>query len=107
MYDASELVYALEEEIGKTRFYKNQLQATEVDIYMQSKKADGNDFIIEVKNWAKPVTKAEVEKFIALKAELQPHLKANTGFIFYSYKPLSQTLADLLKVNEIMIMYGK
>jgi hypothetical protein len=73
---------------------------------MQSKKAKGNDFIIEVKNWAKPVRKAEVEKFIALKTELQPHLKANTGFIFYSQKPLSQALVDLLKTNDIMIMYG-
>jgi hypothetical protein len=93
--------------VGKARFYKNQLQATEVDIYMQSKKAKGNDFIIEVKNWAKPVRKAEVEKFIALKAELQPHIKANTGFIFYSQKPLSQTLVGLLKANDIMIMYGE
>jgi hypothetical protein len=93
--------------VGKARFYKNQLQATEVDIYMQSKKAKGNDFIIEVKNWAKPVRKAEVEKFIALKAELRPHIKPNTGFIFYSQKPLSQTLVGLLKANDIMIMYGE
>jgi hypothetical protein len=94
-------------EVGKARFYKNQLESYEVDIYIQSKDSTGDDFVIEVKNHTTQVKKAEVEKFIALKKELQPKLKARTGFIFYSEKPLSKKLASLLKDDGIMLMYGE
>jgi hypothetical protein len=94
-------------EVGKARFYKNQLESYEVDIYIQSKDSAGDDFVIEVKNHTNQVKKVEVEKFIALKKELQPKLKARTGFIFYSQKPLSKKLAGLLKDEGIMLMYGE
>jgi hypothetical protein len=89
---------------GKKRFNLGQSDYIEVDIYLHTERAQGNDFIIEVKNWEKPVTKKHIDKFIATKSLLAPTLKPGTGFIFYSHKPLSKKLSELLQENDIMIM---
>jgi hypothetical protein len=89
---------------GKKRFNLGQSDYIEVDIYLHTEKAQDNDFIVEVKNWEKPVTKKHIDKFIATKKLLAPILKSGTGFIFYSHKPLSKELSELLQENEIMIM---
>jgi hypothetical protein len=89
---------------GKKRFNLGQSDYIEVDIYLHTERGQGNDFIIEVKNWKKPVTKRHIEKFIATKNLLAPILKPGTGFIFYSHKPLSKKLSELLQENDIMIM---
>jgi DNA-binding Lrp family transcriptional regulator len=91
---------------GKKRFNTGQSDYIEVDIYLHTEKAQDNDFIIEVKNWEKPVSQKHIDKFIATKNLLEPTLKSGTGFIFYSQKSLSKKQVELLKSNGIMIMYG-
>lgn len=91
---------------GKKRFNINESDYIEVDIYLHTEESWGNDFVIEVKNWEKPVTKSHVEKFIKTKQLLSPMLKPDTGFIFYSHKPLPEDLLGLLRDDDIMIMNG-
>jgi hypothetical protein len=89
---------------GKKRFNLGQSDYIEVDIYLHTERAQDNDFIVEVKNWEKPVTRKHIDKFIATKNLLAPTLKPGTGFIFYSHKPLPKELSELLQENGIMIM---
>jgi hypothetical protein len=91
---------------GKKRFNINESDYIEVDIYLHTEESQGNDFVIEVKNWEKPVTKSHVKKFIKTKQLLSPMLKPDTGFIFYSHKPLPEDLLSLLRDNDIMVMNG-
>jgi hypothetical protein len=93
-------------EVGKRSFHLDQKQRIEIDIYLQSRKPEGCDFVIEVKNWESAVTEKEINAFIAIKKALKTQVKPNTGYIFYSYRPLPEGLADLLKADDIMIMYG-
>ncbi|MBF0408208.1 MAG: hypothetical protein HQM10_12695 [Candidatus Riflebacteria bacterium] len=90
---------------AKRRFYSDQIHFTEVDIFLESKTETGNDFVIEVKNWETPVTREQVEKFIATGKALKALVKPGTGYIFFSAKPLQENLEKLLSENNIMIMY--
>ncbi len=94
------------ESLTKKRVALDQTRYIQIDIYLQSMSLDGNDFVVEVKNWDSPIHNNIIQKFIDTKRSLSQRLPANTGYIFYSEKPLQEDLVNLLKEHDIMTMYG-
>ncbi len=85
-------------------------KVAEVDLYLESNEPGGQDYVVEVKNWARAVNKKVLDGFIARTEKIRAALKdtgKKTGFIFFSKKSLTPEREALLISNSIMIMYGE
>ncbi len=84
------------ETVEKTTVRPDGETAIEIDLYAKSGDESSRDLVIEVKDRSRPVTRDVVEVFISKKKLLEGYFPENTGFLFYSERPPSGRLRNLL-----------
>ncbi len=91
----------------KKVFQPDQESRIEVDVFCQSESPACADLVVEVKDWAGPVKRAELDAVIEKKARLEPVLGRPAGFLFYSEQGLAPEHAEWLAQRGIMVSDAK
>ncbi len=90
--------------IRKGRFHLDQEHSLETDLHAVSKRDDGTDLVVEVKDWERPLTRDAAAAFVETKRKLADHLERKTTFLLYSEGGVSAGAAALLKKAGIPIV---
>ncbi|MDJ0839219.1 MAG: hypothetical protein QNK37_22065 [Acidobacteriota bacterium] len=88
--------------IRKLSLHPNQNQRVEIDLYARADHPDDPDLAIEIKNWDRRVTAAEVDKFIADAKDAASILDRPAVFIFYSESGFTDKQPARLAADNIL-----
>ena len=79
----------------------------EIDLFAEAESKEDFDVVVEVKDWARPVSATQVDEFIANKKQIDPHLKRPAVFVMFSEHGFTSGQIEGLAKHKILACDGK